>query len=235
MSDRFWAVVPAAGVGKRMAGAVPKQYLPLLGRPLIEQTLSRLLTHPKISGVFVALSEEDGWWSSTSFADDPRVVRVRGGEERCHSVLNVLQAMGKQAAETDWVLVHDAARPCVHREDLDNLMDQLDDDPVGGLLGVPLHDTVKSVATGERVVTTIPREPLWRAFTPQMFRLGMLRKALSDALDSGKLVTDDASAMELAGFQPRMVEGRSDNIKVTCPEDLALAAFYLDRQSSADE
>ncbi|QYZ67102.1 MAG: 2-C-methyl-D-erythritol 4-phosphate cytidylyltransferase [Gammaproteobacteria bacterium (ex Lamellibrachia satsuma)] len=235
MSDRFWAAVPAAGVGKRMASVVPKQYLPLLGRPLIEQTLSRLLAHPKISGVFVALSEGDGWWSSTSFADDPRVVRVGGGEERCHSVLNVLQAMGKQTAETDWVLVHDAARPCVHREDLDNLMDQLDDDPVGGLLGVPLHDTVKSVETGKRVVATIPREPLWRAFTPQMFRLGMLRQALSDALDSGKLVTDDASAMELAGFQPRMVEGRIDNIKVTCPEDLALAAFFLDRQSSSGE
>ncbi|MCF6283273.1 MAG: 2-C-methyl-D-erythritol 4-phosphate cytidylyltransferase [Candidatus Polarisedimenticolaceae bacterium] len=229
-SARYWAVVPAAGVGKRMASAIPKQYLPLAGVLVIEQTLQRLLSHPKIETVFVALSEQDGWWPDTSFADDARVMRVAGGAERCHSVLNALDALSVVAAEEDWVLVHDAARPCLRLTDLDRLINQTSSHAVGGLLGIPVRDTMKRSDRSAQVTGTVPREQLWHAFTPQMFRLGPLRSALKQALDNGELVTDEASAMELAGLRPLMVEGHADNIKITRPEDLALAAFFLQQQ-----
>ena len=233
MSDRFWVVVPAAGAGRRMASSIPKQYLSLLGRPVIEHTLERLLAHARIDAVYVALSPSDEWWPATAQSNHPRVVRVAGGDERCHSVLNALQSLQAQAQASDWVLVHDAARPCIHRSDLDRLIDELAGDPVGGLLAAPLHDTIKQAGEEGRVTDTIPRERLWRAFTPQMFRLGDLYEALSQALIRGWLVTDDARAMELAGHAPRLLEGRTDNIKITRPEDLKLAEFYLQQQSTA--
>jgi 2-C-methyl-D-erythritol 4-phosphate cytidylyltransferase len=230
MSERFWAVVPAAGAGRRMASDIPKQYLPLLGRRVIEHTLQRLLSHHKIEAVYVAISSGDEWWSATSFAYHLQVIPVPGGVERCNSVLNALQCLRQTAEDTDWVLVHDAARPCIHWDDLEQLIGTLAKDPVGGLLAVPLHDTIKQADDQGRVLATLPRERLWRAFTPQMFRLGELTTALTHALRKGLLVTDDASAMELAGYTPRLLEGRSDNIKITRPEDLALAEFYLSRQ-----
>jgi 2-C-methyl-D-erythritol 4-phosphate cytidylyltransferase len=216
-----------------MASEIPKQYLPLLGRRVIEHTLERLLEHERIEAVYVVLSHADEWWSQIAYADHPRVVRVPGGDERCHSVRNALESLRVRAASDDWVLVHDAARPCVHRSDLDNLLDELAGDPVGGLLAAPLHDTIKEAGVAGRIKATIPRERLWRAFTPQMFRLGVLYQALEQALTRGWLVTDDASAMELAGHAPRLLEGRSDNIKITRPEDLRLAEFYLRQQSSS--
>lgn len=225
----FWAVLPAAGVGRRMGSDVPKQYLMLNGRPVIEHALSPLVEHPLIAGVVVALSSDDDWWHATSFAQHPAVQRAAGGVERCHSVLNALDLLADLAAADDWVLVHDAARPCLHRDDLDRLISQLDNHPVGGLLALPLHDTVKRANDAHQVVETLPRESLWRAFTPQMFRYGLLRSALTSALQRGALVTDEASAIELAGYVPLLVEGRPDNIKITRPEDLALAAFYLDQ------
>jgi len=227
MSDRFWAVVPAAGAGKRMASEQPKQYLQLCGRRVIEHSLDRLLSHAEIRGVYLALSPGDEWWAETAFAGDARVVLVNGGAERCYSVLNALNLLLEHADGQDWVLVHDAARPCLREEDLDRLIACLRDDAVGGLLGVPVHDTVKQVNESSRVEVTVPRDRLWRAYTPQMFRLGPLHKALADALQRGLLVTDDASAMELAGHQPKMVEGHADNIKITQAHDLPLAEFYL--------
>ncbi len=231
MSRRFWAVVPAAGAGKRMASEVPKQYLPLHGQRVIEHTLDRLLSEPRIEAVYVALSPNDAWWVSTVHANTPRVIRINGGAERCHSVLNALDLLQHKADPQDWVLVHDAARPCLSREDLERLICMLENDPVGGLLGVPVHDTMKRVDESGRVETSVPRDRLWHAYTPQMFRLEALGAALRAALEQGLLVTDDASAMELAGYQPTMVEGDSDNIKITRPADLALAEFYLARQS----
>jgi 2-C-methyl-D-erythritol 4-phosphate cytidylyltransferase len=233
MNEKFWAVVPAAGAGKRMSSAIPKQYLSLHGHQVIEHTVSRLLSHQKITAVCLALSPEDEWWSFTSFAEDERVLRVTGGQERCHSVLNALKFLQEIASEEDWVLLHDAARPCLRHGDLEHLISELQQDSVGGLLGIPVHDTVKKVDLSGRVEATLPRDPLWRAFTPQMFRLGPLRKALQNALSQGYLVTDEASAMELAGHRPKMVEGHPDNIKITKPGDLALAEFYLKQQSSA--
>jgi 2-C-methyl-D-erythritol 4-phosphate cytidylyltransferase len=227
MSERCWAVVPAAGVGRRMGGATPKQYLELLGRKVIDHSLQRLLDHPRIEAAYVALADTDDEWDGTGHAGDTRVVRVAGGAERCHSVLNALHALATRAAADDWVLVHDAARPCLSAADLDLLIRQLKDHPVGGLLGTPVQDTLKRVSADGAVEATVPRRDLWQAYTPQMFRLGLLIEALEQALARGELVTDDASAMELAGHRPLMVEGHAGNIKITRPADLALAAFYL--------
>ncbi len=232
MSDRFWAVVPAAGAGKRMGSDVPKQYLTLNGRQIIEHALHRLLSHPKVEAVYVALSLGDEWWPMSSFAGDHRVVCALGGAERCHSVLNALKLLSNRADDRDWVLVHDAARPCLRYADLDQLINTLQDDSVGGLLGVPVHDTMKQVDESSRVEATVPRERLWHAYTPQMFRLGLLRRALTEALQQKLLVTDDASAMEQMGYQPKMIQGHADNIKITRPSDLALAEYFLNSQSA---
>ena len=230
----YWAVVPAAGSGRRMGAALPKQYLPLAGRRVIDHSLQCLLDHPRIERVVIALAPQDSWWQQGGHAGNSRILRVDGGQERCDSVLNALQMLRQStsAGDSDWVLVHDAARPCLRRDDIDRLIEQLADDQTGGLLAVPLHDTVKSVDAGMRVLETLPRERLWRAFTPQMFRLAALVHALESALAAGWPVTDEASAMEHAGHAPKLVEGHADNIKVTRPEDLKLAAFYLQQQAS---
>ncbi len=231
MSKPCWAVVPAAGIGLRMGGDTPKQYLELQGRRVIDHTLQRLLDHPRIEGIYVVLSPADDLWDQGDYAGDPRVVRVAGGEERCHSVLNALRQLEKKAGPEDWVLVHDAVRPCLTTGDLDRLIETLDNHPAGGLLGVPAQDTLKRVSSRGEVRETVPRSDLWQAYTPQMFRLGLLAQALEQALRQGVLVTDDASAMELAGYRLQMVEGHAGNLKITRPSDLPLAAFYLTHQT----
>ena len=227
---RFWAVIPAAGVGRRMGASVPKQYLDLAGRSVIDWSLDLFVEHPRISGVLVSLDARDGFWPDTAYAGHPRVRLADGGTERCHSVLNALEALAGRADPADWVLVHDAARPCLRKDDLEGLLDALADHEVGGLLGVPVRDTMKLAGKGGAVRRTVPREDLWHAYTPQMFRLGLLRRALRAALERDSLVTDDASAMELMGLDPLLVEGHRDNIKITRPEDLPLADFFLGRQ-----
>jgi 2-C-methyl-D-erythritol 4-phosphate cytidylyltransferase len=233
MQANHWAIIPAAGVGKRMGAAIPKQYLQLTGRPVIDHTLERILLHPRIDGVYVALGEDDGWWEDTEFAGHPDLVRVAGGAERCHSVLNALDALLDRAAADDWVLVHDAARPCVRRGDITRLIDTLAEHPVGGLLGMPVRDTMKRTDAAGLVEHTVERANLWHAFTPQMFRVGPLHEALRGALAAGVTVTDEASAMERAGQRPLMVEGSPDNLKITRPEDLALAGYYLSVQAAS--
>jgi 2-C-methyl-D-erythritol 4-phosphate cytidylyltransferase len=241
---RCWALIPAAGVGRRFGGEVPKQYLELAGRRVVDHVLDLFLDHPAIAGCVVALDPADAWWPDGPFADDPRVRRVDGGRERCNSVCNGLDGLvaAGDAGADDWVLVHDAARPCLRRRDLDALLAVLDHEPVGALLGIPVHDTVKRVAwrSGSRptavpeIVETVPREALWRAYTPQAFRLGLLHRALTRALAEGQMVTDDASAVELLGLRPRFIEGHADNIKITQPEDLPLADFFLRQQGRVD-
>ena len=231
----FWVVVPAAGVGRRMGGAVPKQYFDLVGRPVIDHAIERTLMHPSVDGLYLALSDEDRWWEHTEFAGHPDLVRVTGGAERCHSVLNALHALQRRARPSDWVLVHDAARPCVRRSDIDHLIDMLRNHDVGGILGLPVHDTMKRTDAADRIVETVVRDHLWRAFTPQMFRFGVLLEAMEAALDAGQLVTDEASAVEWSGRTPVMVEGHADNLKITRPEDLPLAAFFLQRQAESGE
>ncbi|MCG7956915.1 MAG: 2-C-methyl-D-erythritol 4-phosphate cytidylyltransferase [Candidatus Thiodiazotropha endolucinida] len=234
MSDRCWAIVPAAGVGRRMGGAVLKQYLDLCGRRIIDHTLERLLNHPRICGVCVALSAEDGYWDSCEYHNHPSVIRAAGGAERYHSVRNALVTLAESADQDDWVLVHDAARPCLSSVDLDRLIETLQSHPVGGLLGIPVADTLKRVDAANQVDATVSRERLWRAFTPQMFRLGLLQRCLEQAIEKGAAVTDEASAVELSGHRPLMVEGDGMNIKITHQHDLLLAEHYLKLLSSQE-
>lgn len=229
MNIQFWGVVPAAGVGARMGADRPKQYLDLLGKTVIEHTLERLLAAELFAGIVVAVGAEDPIWPELAIARHPLVHSTHGGKERAESVKNALAFLEGMADSDDWVLVHDAARPCVHVQDVRNLAQTLSDDPVGGILAQPVHDTLKRVEDGA-IVETVDRRQIWRALTPQMFRLGALHQALKDAAMGGQVVTDEASALELQGQRPRIVEGRTDNIKITRPEDLALAAFYLEEQ-----
>lgn len=217
----FWVVIPAAGIGSRMRADRPKQYLRLGSKTIIEHTLDCFLDHPQLRALVVCLAENDPFWDELDCAQDARVHRACGGLERADSVLSGLLTLSQLGArDSDWVLVHDAARPNLASCDLNNLLGVLADDPVGGLLAVPARDTLKRAGTDGRVQETVDRSVIWQAFTPQMFRLGTLRAALSDALVSGVAVTDEASALEWAGHHPRLVEGRSDNLKVTRPEDL---------------
>jgi len=217
----FWAVIPAAGVGARMAADRPKQYLTLGQRTILEHSLGCFLDHPGLKGLIVSLAEHDPYWPHLACASDSRIQRVAGGAERSGSVLNALLYLhGQGASDDDWVLVHDAARPNLARADLDNLLAQLADDPVGGLLAVPARDTLKRVDSEGRVRETVDRSSIWQAYTPQMFRLGALHRALADSLVADVAITDEASAMEWAGQAPRLIEGRADNLKVTRPEDL---------------
>jgi len=208
----------------------PKQYLELAGKTVIEQTLIRLLGADVFEAVVVAISADDPYWPDLALARNLQVITAPGGKERADSVLSALQAISGRAEADDWVLVHDAARPCVRAEDITQLITKLTHDDVGGLLAVPVRDTMKRAGTNQRVIATEDREGLWHALTPQMFRFGKLRHALEQALEDESLVTDEASAMELAEYEPLLVEGHADNIKVTRPEDLALATFYLQQQ-----
>lgn len=219
------AIVPAAGIGSRMGADCPKQYLQLAGRTILEHSLGVLLAHPAIARVIVALAPQDGWFDSLPIAADPRILRVEGGAERAYSVLNALRV-----ADADWVLVHDAARPCLTHADLDALIAAaLGGD--GAILGSRVRDTMKRTDAAGNIVATVEREQLWHALTPQMFPAARLRRALEEGLALGATITDEASAMERAGFSVRMVEGRADNIKVTRPEDLALAGLFLSQQA----
>jgi 2-C-methyl-D-erythritol 4-phosphate cytidylyltransferase len=218
----FWVVIPAAGVGSRMGADRPKQYLTYAGKTLLEHTLDCFLGHPGLRGLVVSLAAQDTWWPALGCAQLPMVHRSAGGQERSDSVLNALLRLSELGAGSrDWVLVHDAARPNLASGDLERLLVELSHDEVGGLLAVPAKDTLKRASADGRVSETLDRTLVWQAFTPQMFRLGPLQRALADALVAGATITDEASAMEWAGYAPKLVEGRGDNIKVTRPEDLA--------------
>jgi 2-C-methyl-D-erythritol 4-phosphate cytidylyltransferase len=228
-TPRFWAVIPAAGSGMRMGGDMPKQYLRLAGRTVIEHVLECFLVHPRIAGITVAISAGDAYWQKYQPRRPAKpLLTTAGGEERAHSVLNGLHALRRELQADDWVLVHDAVRPCLHAEDLDKLMQTLERDQVGGILASPLADTVKYVNENHLIHGTSDRQKLWRAFTPQMFRYGLLSAALESALASGPTPTDEAAAVETAyPDRVHVVEGRSDNIKITRPSDLALAEAIL--------
>lgn len=226
-ASQYWAVIPAAGIGSRMNSDKPKQYLELNGKKLIEHSLATIMSHPKIQGAVVSLATDDSYWDSVKLPQGKPIIMAIGGAERCQSVLNALEKLSDKADEQDWVLVHDAARPCVRIEDIDKLIQQVGDSEVGGILGVAVRDTMKRSGENNEILETVDRDRLWHAQTPQMFRLKMLRDALQMAIKQQLMVTDESSAMEMYGEQPILVEGHSDNIKVTRPEDLSLASFYL--------
>lgn len=233
-TSNVWCIVPAAGIGSRMKSDVPKQYLAFQSSTLIEFTLKRLMTCQRIQRIVVALDSEDSYWDKTSYTADQRVITTHGGNERADSVLNALQAL-KAAAELnvksdDWVLVHDAARPCVMATDINLLIDHCMENDTGAILASPIIDTIKLVKNQNKIQTTVKRDDLWRAFTPQIFKLAALETALITAKNAGFIVTDEASAMENMGYQPLIVEGRADNIKVTSPTDLNLANYIIKQQ-----
>ncbi|MCL2635858.1 MAG: 2-C-methyl-D-erythritol 4-phosphate cytidylyltransferase [Betaproteobacteria bacterium] len=222
---RHFAIVPAAGSGSRFGAEKPKQYLDLLGRPLIFHSLAALVACPDIERVWVVLAPDDPWWRRYDWSElGAKLETVAcGGATRAESVANGLGAAAMVAADDDWILVHDAARPCLDQNMLAALLSQLADDPVGGILAVPVADTVKRADAAQRVAATLPREGLWQAQTPQMFRHGLLRAALA----SSRAVTDEAGAIEAMGLAPKLVRGEASNLKVTWPADLALAAMIL--------
>jgi len=229
---KYWVVVPAAGAGRRMGEEIPKQYLELSGQAVLLHTLKRLASCPGIAGVFLGVTAGDPYWQKMSFDASWLKQVCDGGAERADTVSLVLESMAGMVDENDWVLVHDAARPCITHEDILQLI-KLASEQGGGLLGRPLSDTVKLAGSDARVRKTIPRDGLWRAQTPQMFRYGELRLALLNAKEKGMVITDEASAMEFSGYQPLMVQGRSDNIKITVPGDLELAQVYITAQELA--
>lgn len=218
------AVLPAAGIGSRMQAECPKQYLTIGRHSIVEHAIHALLRHPRIERVIVAIGPEDRQFEQLPIAQDPRVTVTEGGKQRADSVMAGL----KLAGDADWVLVHDAARPCLHADDLERLLAITAHSKVGGILAAPVRDTMKRAEPGrETIAHTVERQDLWHALTPQLFPLPLLKQCLQRTLDEGANVTDEASALEYCGYHPQLIAGRADNIKVTRPEDLALAAFYL--------
>jgi 2-C-methyl-D-erythritol 4-phosphate cytidylyltransferase len=225
--SRYFALIPAAGVGARMGADCPKQYLPVAGKPILRHVLDVFASSNLIAHTFVVVGAADGYISDLMAQAphlDGKVTLVhRGGETRHESVLNGLHAIRGQASDDDWILVHDAARPGLTTSLIASLVTELQNDAVGGLLALPVVDTLKRAGEGQRVQTTVMRDRLWAAQTPQMFRCALLRRALEQA----QHVTDEASAIEALGLQPKLVEGSPRNFKITLPHDIALAELYL--------
>ena len=236
-TPKTWVVIPAAGVGRRMGGPVAKQYLPLMGKPILQHSIERMASMRSVAAVMVVVGPEDDWWPDiaaklqTSMGD--RLLSTLGGAERCDSVLNGLRAL--TADTNDWVLVHDAARPCVDQCSLDRLVQAAATSPEGCILAVPVRDTMKRSGADGLIRQTVSRELLWHALTPQMFQYGQLINALEQAVQQGAVVTDEASAMEFSGFSPRLIEGSEANIKITKPGDLELAEFYMTQQMEENQ
>lgn len=227
-----WAIVPAAGVGARFAATgTPKQYARIGDRTVLEHSVAAMLACD-VAGVVVAVHPDDNQARQLPLMQHPAVRFVTGGAERADSVLQAMLSLHGVAQPEDWVLVHDAARPCLLPVDVKKLVQVLHDDRVGGILAVPAIDTLKKVC-GDTIEQTVDRSQIWQAQTPQMFRFGLLLQSLQAALAAGQPVTDEASAIEARGYPVKVVEGSRSNIKVTYPQDLALAAFFLQQEGRA--
>ena len=225
---KCWAIVPAAGIGSRMQSTTPKQYLELDGRSLIEHSLLKLLAMNWVSEIVVAVAEDDPYWPKLALSKNSRIQTVIGGDERAESVWNALLSIDERAEDSDYVLVHDAARPCIASDDLEKLYQTVLNSESGVILADKLTDTIKRDDGNSSILKTVPREGLWRALTPQMFSYALLKTALKTARESSSdAVTDEASAVEQLGLSPKLLQGRSDNIKVTTKGDLKLASLIL--------
>lgn len=232
-SDRIWAVVPAAGTGQRMQASLPKQYLNLSGQPVLQVTLNKLAQLKQLSGMVVAVAAGDLYFDQL-ITMPPNTVKVPGGRERADSVLQALEYLERQGCAQDWALVHDAARPCVRLDRIQQLIDQVLASGEGGLLAAPIADTLKR-ALDQKAHSTVDRSSLWQAHTPQMFPVGALRLALRNGLEEGAVITDESSAMELQGEKPGLIADSRDNIKITQPEDLFLAEQILAAQQTSGQ
>lgn len=223
----FWAVVPAAGLGLRMGANVPKQYLNLGGKTVIERTLSTLVTHPCINKVIVALNEKDYHWQHLNIPRTDKLITTIGGAQRIHSVFSCLDLLSRFAKKEDWVLVHDAVRPLLTHAHIDQLIDRLCEHPIGGLLAIPLYDTLKRVDDDGYVCETLIRKQTWCAQTPQMFRFQLLMDSIRRAIENEQWVGDESEAIELQGKRPLVVHGDPRNIKITYSLDLELAELLI--------
>ena len=226
--DKYFLVVPASGIGQRMNSTIPKQYIILEnGLTILDQCLNTILSNDLISGFIVALNKKDSHFKSSDFAKDPKLISiVTGGKERFHSVLNALNALDQTAKPNDWVLVHDAVRPCIRKEDINKLIEEVADDKVGGILANRIVDTVKQ-KNDDGLVSTIDRQKLYIAQTPQMFRYAILKDSIEKAIESNMHITDESEALESLNYSIRIVEGSSSNIKITTQEDIHLANYFL--------
>lgn len=224
---KYWGLIPAAGIGQRMNSQIPKQFMQLGDRKLIEWTVQALAGHQSIEGVYIGLSA-DNRYSEWILSIHEKVLDVyQGGSTRSETVLNGIRHMlGQGCSNDDWLLVHDSNRPFLSPNEMTDLIQQIGDDVNGGILSQPIFDTMKLESSG-RISRTLPRGDLFRAQTPQMFKLDTLRKALEDCIESGSEITDEAQAMEKSGYRPRLVPGRSSNIKITTSEDMKLAEAML--------
>ena len=226
--DKYFLIVPASGIGQRMNSTIPKQYIILEnGLTILDQCLNTILSNDLISGFIVALNKKDSHFKSSDFAKDPKLISiVTGGKERFHSVLNALNALDQTAKPNDWVLVHDAVRPCIRKEDINKLIEEVADDKVGGILANRIVDTVKQ-KNDDGLVSTIDRQKLYIAQTPQMFRYDILKDSIEKAIKSNMHITDESEALESLNYSIRIVEGSSSNIKITTQEDIHLANYFL--------
>lgn len=231
MSSPLWVIIPAAGVGKRMQAACPKQYLPLLGKTILDRTIGIFAAHPEVAGVAVGISEEDEYWPQSQWYSHPKVTRFMGGEERSDTVMNGLAyLLEHKAIQGQDVLVHDGARPLLSATGLERILAHSGEQ--GAILAMPAKDTVKQQNVAQQVQATLDRRHIWLAQTPQKFPAQALLEALQNAKHQGLSVTDECSAMELQGWQPTLVEGENRNLKITLPEDLLMAAALLQPTSA---
>jgi len=230
-----WAVIPAAGSGSRMQSDIAKQYLRFQGKTIIEHCLDRLLSHPQIEGAIVVISEDDRFWDGLGYNPDKPVFTTNGGSERQHSVYNGLIALQSRIGSDAFALVHDAVRPLVSHLDLSGVIDAARQHAAGAILASRVTDTLKLQAASMVIANTLSREGLWRALTPQVFQLQVLLEALKKIIDEQLAITDDAQAVELSGYAPKLVAGSADNFKITTPGDLALAEMvWLNQRDQQD-
>ena len=235
---KFWVIIPAAGTGTRMQIDTPKQYLEIENKTILEQTISCFLDHPAFDNVLVGLSGQDTYFEAYGLNLISGIETFEGGSERADTVLHGLEFISGQAHADDWVWVHDAARPCLSRQEIDLLIQALKEDVTGLVLGVPISDTLKRVFQGKsaafvpKIKETVDRSALWRAMTPQIFKYSDLRKALEFCRDNSQFITDEASAIENLGQQASMIHGSEQNIKVTLPEDLIKVRDYLAKKQN---
>lgn len=224
---RYWVMIPAAGIGTRMDVDIPKQYIVINGKTVIEHTLDCFIQREEINGIVVAIADTDEHWQTLPVAKNGKLIIAPGGKERYQSVLNGLKVLSDKAQADDWVLVHDAARPCLYQSVIDRLMIELRNHDVGGILALPCRDTMKRANDNHEIESTVEREHLWNAQTPQMFRYGKLLTALEKVVNEKMIVTDEAMAMESCGYKPMLVLGHPENIKLTHKDDLENIDIYL--------
>ena len=228
--SKVWVIIPAAGVGKRMQSDIPKQYLKINNKTILEHTIARFSSHPEVAGIIVALHSDDPYWNDLRIKSHSKpLYTVEGGKERSDSVMQALSYLSlvEKLSDDNWVMVHDAARPNVNTKDIDQLLAIRSSEIVGGILASPVRDTMKRSNEAGEITVTESRENLWHALTPQMFRLKQLSDALEYSLEQGLMITDEASALENSGESPLLIEAEGSNIKITHPDDLALAEFLL--------